>query len=81
VFRKYSGTSHYLPNDNGLGIPIRPAHYVLWRANFGNTFGAAGTGFAAAVETPEPGSLLLAIVAVFAASSFTSRRPTRRSLE
>lgn len=36
-WRKNNGTSNALPNDNGLGIPIGPGHYDLWRSNFGNT--------------------------------------------
>src|SRR5262245_3158499 len=40
LYRKYFETNHPLPNDNGLGTPIRTAHYTLWRANFGNTLGS-----------------------------------------
>ena len=37
LWRENDGTSTPLSNDNGLGTPIGPAHYDLWRSNFGNT--------------------------------------------
>jgi len=45
LWRKYLNTSHTLSNDNGLGTPIGPNHYTLWRSRFGNM--AAGLPVAA----------------------------------
>ena len=36
LWRKYLNTSNPLSNDNGLGTPIGPDHYALWRSKFGN---------------------------------------------
>jgi fibronectin-binding autotransporter adhesin len=35
LFRKNDGTANTLPDDNGLGSPIGPAHYTLWQSNYG----------------------------------------------
>jgi hypothetical protein len=59
TWRKNSGTNNALANDNGLGTPVGPAHYNLWRANFGKPPGA-GAGLSGTV-VPEPGSLLFAL--------------------
>jgi autotransporter-associated beta strand protein len=56
-WRKNSNTNRTLANDNGLGTPIGPAHYNLWRANFGHTVGGESSTIAAAI--PEPGSLAI----------------------
>ncbi len=61
TWRKNDGTSNALANDNGLGTPIGPAHYNLWRANFGNPPGAGSSDLLGA-SVPEPSSLLLLIV-------------------
>ena len=37
LWRNNLNTNNALPNDNGLGTPIGPAHYDLWRSSFGNT--------------------------------------------
>jgi hypothetical protein len=60
TWRKNNGTNNALANDNGLGTPIGPAHYNLWRQNFGNPPGS-GSGLDGAA-VPEPaGVVLLAI--------------------
>jgi hypothetical protein len=59
VWRKNDGGSTALPNDNGLGTPIGPGHYTLWRNNFGNPPGS-GSGFDVGA-VPEPATLLLTI--------------------
>ena len=51
VWRKYNGTNHVLPNDNGLGTPIRLSHYTLWRNNFGNP---PDIGSGAGANLPSP---------------------------
>ena len=59
LWRKNEGTENSLPNDDGLGTPIRAEHYDLWRANFG---GPAAPGLST-IAVPEPGSALLLIIA------------------
>ena len=34
MWRKNNLTNNPLPDDNGLGTPIGPAHYTLWRNNY-----------------------------------------------
>jgi hypothetical protein len=58
TWRKNSGTNNTLPNDGGLGVPIGPAHYNLWRNNFGNPPGAGGGGLGASA-VPEPATIVL----------------------
>ena len=62
MWRKNNGTNNALANDNGLGTPIGPAHYNLWRANFGNPPGA-GSGFGL-TAVPEPSSVTLFVLSV-----------------
>jgi uncharacterized membrane protein len=56
----------YIVCRNGLGMTYTPAGYDVWRANFGRS--AAGAAAAAAqlphLTTPEPGALLLAVLAL-----------------
>jgi autotransporter-associated beta strand protein len=66
TWRKNSGTNNALANDNGLGTPVGPAHYDLWRGNFGNTTSGSGSSLGRA-GVPEPSSLLLLIAAVSSA--------------
>jgi hypothetical protein len=61
TWRKNNGTNNALANDNGLGTPIGPAHYNLWRQNFGNPPGS-GSGFGLA-GVPEPSSAILFVLA------------------
>jgi hypothetical protein len=56
---RYSVGQPYLPNSNGLGT-VGPAHYDLWRANFGNS---AGSGSAIlGTNIPEPRAIILFFV-------------------
>jgi hypothetical protein len=73
TWRKNDGTSNALANDNGLGTPIGPAHYDLWRANFGNPPGA-GAGAMVAGTVPEPTTLLLFFSAIIALPAIRSAR-------
>jgi hypothetical protein len=50
-----------LPNDTTPGV-VSAADYAVWRSNFGNSL-AAGSGAAALAGVPEPGGVLLAILA------------------
>jgi hypothetical protein len=61
VWRKNNSTNNALPNDDGLGTPIGPAHFNLWRENFGEMLGAGGESGARAV--PEPGTLVFLVAA------------------
>lgn len=62
VWRNKSGTNTPVPNDGGLGTPIGPAHYTLWKQNF-NPSGGAGSSHALSVQAvPEPGTLLLSFI-------------------
>ena len=65
VWRKNNGTNNTLPYDNGLGTPIGPPHYNLWRQNFGNT-GGTGTSTGLYQAVPEPGTGVLATAVLFA---------------
>src|SRR3954452_18150106 len=65
TWRKNNGTNNALANDNGLGTPIGPSHYDLWRANFGNPPGAGSSGLVAGT-VPEPTTLLLVFSAIIA---------------
>ena len=58
TWRKNNGTNNALPNDNGLGTPIGPSHYTLWRTNYGKPPGS-GLGSAG---VPEPMTRGLALV-------------------
>jgi hypothetical protein len=63
TWRKNNGTNNALANDGGLGTPIGPAHFNLWRANFGNPPGA-GSGGLEGAAVPEPATLMLLVTAV-----------------
>jgi hypothetical protein len=72
MWRKNDGTNNALPNDNGLGTPIGALHYNLWRTNFGETSGGGAGGNSTGV--PEPASLALIVLGVFAGSVVTRRQ-------
>jgi autotransporter-associated beta strand protein len=62
TWRENNGTNNALPNDNGLGTPIGPDHYTLWRASFGNPPGSgAGLG---GQSVPEPSAILVALTII-----------------
>jgi hypothetical protein len=63
AYRKNHGTNNALPNDGGLGTPITTAHLDLWKAHFGETAGA-GSASSAGGAVPEPGTCLLAGIAL-----------------
>jgi autotransporter-associated beta strand protein len=65
TWRKNNGTNNALANDNGLGVPIGPAHYDLWRANFGNPPGSGSSGgLGGAGAVPEPAAFVLLCLVV-----------------
>ena len=72
-WRKNNGTNNPLPNDNGLGVPVGPAQYSLWRANFGNTAGS-GSVLSAGSAIPEPATALLVIMRLAVVSASRTRR-------
>jgi hypothetical protein len=59
AWRKLDGANTSLPNDNGLGAPVRPAHYDLWK----HRFGAMGSAAGGAGGVPEPDMLTQGIAA------------------
>jgi hypothetical protein len=61
VWRKNDGSTTAMPNDNGLGTPIRAEHYNLWRAHFGEM---QMPGIGASGEIPETGTFVLAAVGI-----------------
>jgi autotransporter-associated beta strand protein len=70
TWRKNNGTNNALANDNGLGVPVGPAHYNLWRANFGNPPGAGSGGNSlGAAGVPEPAGLVLAVLGLIVGSA------------
>jgi hypothetical protein len=66
-WRKNEGTSNTLPNDP-VGGTIGVAQFNNWKANFGLPAGAGGSS-----AIPEPGSLMLAAVAILG-GAFLHRR-------
>jgi hypothetical protein len=69
TWRKNDGTNNALANDNGLGVPVGPAHYNLWRANFGNGGPGAGSGGGLSANggaVPEPQSVALLMIGLAA---------------
>jgi hypothetical protein len=68
VWRKVQGTTTVLPNDPDGGT-IDNRQYATWRENFG----AGGSGSGGSSAVPEPGALMLALVAI-GLFSFDRRR-------
>jgi hypothetical protein len=77
TWRKNDGTNNALANDNGLGTPVGPAHYDLWRTNFGKPpgSGSSNNGLGGGA-VPEPASAALLVIAC-AAFAATRRRERR----
>src|SRR5262249_46412868 len=73
AWRKNSGTSNALANDNGLGTPIGPAHYNLWRSSFGNSSGAGSGIGLGSVAVPESESIILLMIGLSAATGCSRR--------
>jgi hypothetical protein len=72
VWRKHSGTSTTLPNDE-IGGMIGTPQYDQWRMNFGPPAGAGATVSATTTSTvPEPATLLLFVVGFAAAIAYRS---------
>jgi fibronectin-binding autotransporter adhesin len=63
TWRKFNTTNNALPNDNGLGTPIGPNHYTLWRSNYGKPPGS-GTGELGGGTVPEPTTGLLVLLGI-----------------
>jgi hypothetical protein len=72
TWRKNNGTNNALANDNGLGTPVGPGHYTLWRANFGKPPGA-GAGLEGGT-VPEPSAAVLLLIAIFGGNCYAARR-------
>jgi Concanavalin A-like lectin/glucanases superfamily len=81
IWRKNDGTNNALENDNNLGTPIGPAHYDLWRTNFGNPPGSGASVGMAASGVPEPSTgclMALAIAAIAGTRRLRSDTPLQR---
>ena len=76
TWAKNNGTNNALPHDNGLGTPIGPAHYDLWRANFGNPSGSGSSLVGASV--PEPAAWLLVSMAAAVLTAAARHRAIAR---
>ena len=72
TWNKNNGTSNALPNDNGIGTPIGPAQYTLWRSNYGTPPGSGSLVAGGAV--PEPAALLLVLLGIAGLPAFRTRR-------
>jgi hypothetical protein len=59
TWRRSNGTNNPLLNDNGLGTPVGPAHYTLWRANFAKPPGSGTGTFDDSPAVPEPSTMVL----------------------
>jgi pectate lyase-like protein/PEP-CTERM motif-containing protein/uncharacterized protein DUF1565 len=75
VWKEADGTNATLPNDNGLGSPVRAAHFDLWRANYGNSNSGSGAALAGGA-VPEPAALVLLAVGL-AALAYVRQSGTR----
>jgi hypothetical protein len=76
IWRKSEGTTTALPNDP-IGGTIGEAHYEQWRANFGRSAAAGGSGPGGAI--PEPATLGTLLVGAIATAILAPRhaRPGR----
>jgi hypothetical protein len=79
TWRKNNGTNNALANDNGLGTPIGPNHFNLWRQNFGNPPGSGSSLSGSTV--PEPGTFVLIVAAGVGALAGGARRSSRDRTE
>jgi hypothetical protein len=61
VWRKNDGGTTALPNDDGLGTPVRAEHNNLWRAHFGEM---QLPGIGSGSEIPEPSTFVVAAIAI-----------------
>jgi hypothetical protein len=94
VWRNNDGSDMALPNDNGLGAPVRADHYTLWRSNFGNTAGPVTTATDLYIRSmsisnsaasglgnaavPEPGTFVYLISAATGTAGLVRRRRSYR---
>jgi hypothetical protein len=74
VWRKNNNGSHKLPNDNGLGTPVGPSHYTLWRNNFGKPPGSGTGELNGGAAVPEPTAMLLFFLGFIGLSTARIRR-------
>jgi hypothetical protein len=82
MWRKNDGSENALENDNDLGTPVGPAHYDLWRTNFGSPPSGGAAVDMAASGVPEPGTgclIALAIAAIAGGRRVRSRAPLHRA--
>jgi hypothetical protein len=72
VWRNNVGTTNVLPNDP-TGGTIGATQYSTWRSNFGKTPGS-GSAFGQSSTVPEPGTLVLGLLALCGAGAVFRRR-------
>jgi hypothetical protein len=74
--RNENDPTNSLPNDNGLGTPIGPGHYALWRQNFGDSL--PGSSLGSAAQVPEPNCSFALVIAALAWRDRRRRRQDGR---
>lgn len=72
VWRQNVGTNTVLPNDP-TGGTIGTAQYDTWKANFGRTPSGSGSGTELNGAVPEPGTLMLVLLALAGVARLRSR--------
>ncbi len=73
LWRDSLGSNTPLPNDGGLGTPVRAAHYDSWKTSIGNGAGAGLNGVSA---IPEPATIKVLLVLVLSLVARTRCRST-----
>jgi hypothetical protein len=76
VWRDHLGAAITLPNDSTPGL-VTNDDYVVWKSNFGST--NPGSGSIAGAAIPEPGSLVLCLLAAVPATAAAGMRTRRTS--
>ena len=74
TWRKNNTTNNALINDNGLGTPIGPNHYTLWRSNFGKPPGSGSGSLESGSAVPEPATAMLVFLAIASMPLVRGRR-------
>ena len=80
IWRNNLGTNFDLPNrGQGITGPVSGLDYDMWKSNFGS--GDPGSGAVAGAAVPEPGSLILCLLAGVAAIAAVGGRSSQTGLE
>jgi fibronectin-binding autotransporter adhesin len=73
VWRQNAGTFNTLANDPLSGTEVDDDQYNVWRAHFGNSIPGSGAGVAVPGSVPEPGAIMLALMALVGTLCLRSR--------